>query len=1374
MAAELRREGGAAGEECLKISDKPFAWNPTHNLQAKLGETLQTKFINIDHPPLESARLIQPVPDVVLDPVEPAIASAAQALLRRAPEPLEPGEFVSPAFIKRARVSYGSLFEGGFDMFDDDGSVKGKGRKRTRYGRDSNAWRYSSQSPSPEAEIQPNEVQEQEEEMANDGTQSSPPLKPQMMDEGSQTVEFDMGLTPVGLYSSPRDRRVSQDASKPITDLVDLPSSSPIAQGELEISQPLAPVPAPAAAPVLTPTTRPSGFSMFGAFGLRQDEYSVPRFQNAVAMPIDDPSSIADQVRFGFHSPFSSSYPVASEYTTAPEPDQQYSGGEDYPPSYLTQTIVHGKPPGDTHTDVGSQEGKFESRVADANRPVLMAQDVAEEDMSLQWQPNSEPARLELYENVEAIDTLSQDGLQSEHIRPGHVPPGFSSYGAQEAPSVGKEDEEESEEDEDSVDLIKNDEVADESDDEVGVEHDDDGEFEDDDGGDYDQRNYVDTQDDEEGYSEEDGAEEDDPEGRAETGVYNEDEEEDSYDEDGDEDEYMSEEDYGSDRDVPSSHRASYQHAKQRPSQPIEKGAPVVIDLLSDSEEEDDKPADDEHSGLSRAPPESTQAAAQSEALEEKPPRELATTAMEAKARSGAPNSVQSQSHVIDSGRLEDHNALRNGRSPGAANLGESDHSDDQSGIEDQDGNNFVGEGSLEYEEKRKSQGDFAEELLETEHHLPQAGSRVEDEQMRDETSPKGEKSDQQDHASPDHVQAVPAEDNMDIDGPQGEEDDVGEETVIRPRAESTAVIPGSYDIEGDGLQVHFTDSVMLQPSHEDPAMIAPSEAAESLKPETFETVTVQNETLQMETLETETVQSETLRMKTFPVEALEVETLQTESLQTESLQPEPSPVKSHQTLGGASDIVAHRDAAPLPTVAVDAGLWQLPTFPHTEGRTAPSSSPLTQQFESQIMNKEIIPFSSVEASQDFSVDAESEQPATPMETQPTDWSQNESFTMEKAPVTHETMDEVNLIPAPVQDPQPDKEQPQAEGQEDVLLAIPKPQETREGTEESPDAQLQEEATAAAVEPAERTAEASKPNGDKAAEVPDDAALAKPSESKGGKLDTPAAPALRPRKPKPLPDDPSIQFARAAVASKRGKKQESHPPDSPMQTRARSGSHRKSATPEPHDASVQLARAALKSPSKTRDGERSVSASSLKNELTRRLRLELPDSVALKTLRFHTGKHLNVVGIATTQPPEPKRAKGGPRQYMMSLNVTDPSVGPAHVVEVQFFRQHKDFLPAVKPGDGVLLRDFQVVALSGKDFGLRTHDGSSWAVFDAEGDDDPASYQVRGPPVEVQDAESAFVARLREWYGALDEAAMEKLERANRKFAEANRPAEKT
>ncbi|KAK6066841.1 hypothetical protein SCUP234_11897 [Seiridium cupressi] len=264
-----------------------------------------------------------------------------------------------------------------------------------------------------------------------------------------------------------------------------------------------------------------------------------------------------------------------------------------------------------------------------------------------------------------------------------------------------------------------------------------------------------------------------------------------------------------------------------------------------------------------------------------------------------------------------------------------------------------------------------------------------------------------------------------------------------------------------------------------------------------------------------------------------------------------------------------------------------------------------------------------------------------------------------------------------------------------------------------------------------------------------------------------------------LGSDPSLKLARAAIASKVGHRQRGATPE-PSRPQTRSKSFQKSPSPDIVDDSVQLAKASLNTPSKAGKAEPQVVASSpassrveeeassltaSKLKLVRHLRDELSDCTTLKVLRQHTGQALEVMAVAMMTPPDPRRAKGGPREYMMSFTITDHSISPSSVVEAQLYRPHKESLPQVKMGDVVLLRSFTVVSLKGKGYGLRTNEGSSWAVFDKE--DEPA--QIKGPPVEYGVAETAFAAYLREWYGLLDEKAKQKLEKANQTMVEAGR-----
>ncbi|RYP71279.1 hypothetical protein DL769_004716 [Monosporascus sp. CRB-8-3] len=247
--------------------------------------------------------------------------------------------------------------------------------------------------------------------------------------------------------------------------------------------------------------------------------------------------------------------------------------------------------------------------------------------------------------------------------------------------------------------------------------------------------------------------------------------------------------------------------------------------------------------------------------------------------------------------------------------------------------------------------------------------------------------------------------------------------------------------------------------------------------------------------------------------------------------------------------------------------------------------------------------------------------------------------------------------------------------------------------------------------------------------------------------------------------DPSVQLARAANAIKPRRKR-GRPRLEDKRPYSGSQGVRKAQTPDEKDPSLQLARISLSSPSKAED-ERWVEA---KLQVVRHLRDELPEYPQLQILRYYIGQTVDVMAVSMMRSPEPRRAKGGPRHYMMAFNVADQSTPPSNVIEVQLYRPHKDALPVVKRGDVVLLRNFKVVALQGRGCGLRTGDESSWAVWDSAHGGPP---QIRGPPVEISEKEALHAGYLREWFNLLSSNARAKLERASQKIINAAKNAAK-
>lgn len=247
-----------------------------------------------------------------------------------------------------------------------------------------------------------------------------------------------------------------------------------------------------------------------------------------------------------------------------------------------------------------------------------------------------------------------------------------------------------------------------------------------------------------------------------------------------------------------------------------------------------------------------------------------------------------------------------------------------------------------------------------------------------------------------------------------------------------------------------------------------------------------------------------------------------------------------------------------------------------------------------------------------------------------------------------------------------------------------------------------------------------------------------------------------------LREESNIQLPKPPRASKRGSRVPSDQSPSPRTTRSQTMSFQKMESPT-HEQEDMFARAGLQSPSR-----RKVSATAAnkatnkttnkakktknqnKDDLVKRLDTEMPECAPLKDLKSYNMNTLDVAAVVTSTNTNPQRTKA--RQYVSSFTVSDPSTAPqGGVIEVSLFRAHKDYLPAVKPGDSIILRRFTVTSLPERGFGLRTEDESSWAVFNTDGED--AAPQVRGPPVELSDKERSYLVDLRAWYAALDDGA---------------------
>ncbi|KAB5545575.1 hypothetical protein GE09DRAFT_1289127 [Coniochaeta sp. 2T2.1] len=645
-------------------------------LQARVGDARELKEVTIDHPTPEQ---MAPVPE------PPAPPAAEEAQMTAAPANGEPSipiinpitmeldEYPSPAFMKRARLSYGALFEDPEEKFEDDGGVRGKGRKRTRFGRDSSSWRYASQSRSPTPEAEPKTPAPTAEAAVEVEIIKPSPPKPQMADEGVQTMDIEMAPSPVKRQITevpPNDTTGRQPSSKhqeasnrdqqsqpsqpdksPKTPAVvetktkELAFSSPALESTVPDKQP--------ATPNVHAPPKPFGSNtLFGNYVPSHSGYDHPRFGTASSASATAGLDFANQVRFGFsHTPQQEQQQQLSHSASAP----QRVGEDVYPESHLEPSDPSKYADMKTYVDQAEQEMEMEPQYAyagnDLNPPVAETFGNGQYDMATQGREYN-PVEGGHF-GADALDegfriTTGGNVLHSDEIDVDKVPPGFSSYGGGLEHQIIDEDldAENANEEEDThvpgEDFVENDEVEDDLDDEVGLEDRDDTEYGPEgeiiEQGDYDQREYAIPEEDDDELSEEENqaelqalTQDNNPDVVDEDELINDrmddndEDEEDVSEEDGEEDEEGSsdeedeggydeaEEDQGSyeeeegsseseGSDGPDYSNAYYDNVRQmwvqrgQPlpplppthSRPVATSGPVVIDLLSDSD--DDEP----------------------------------------------------------------------------------------------------------------------------------------------------------------------------------------------------------------------------------------------------------------------------------------------------------------------------------------------------------------------------------------------------------------------------------------------------------------------------------------------------------------------------------------------------------------------------------------------------------------------------------------------------------------------------------------------------------------------------------------------------------------------------------------------------------------
>ncbi|KAI1847216.1 hypothetical protein JX265_013341 [Neoarthrinium moseri] len=1390
-------------------------------LRVQLGDSGETKTIDIDHPAQpqpepepEIAAPPSPEPHVDLSsldlplPPPPTVISSTPAK-SAAFSRLQDGEFESPAF-KRARISYGSLFEE--DIFEDDGGAKGRGRKRARFGQSIGSWRYTSQSPSPERSSP-----EGEEDVAGDidePTKSSP--RPQMTDGACQTMELDLSEPPVRETAVEIPQVLQQPAQQANPFLnagfVDqghqtLPmsgwgsaavvSQSPFASsGFLSSQEQAAPFGSGAGlGQGLGEAHQGWGSSSTAGQQTPYPELPLDSHQEHIAPTVEQP--FATPAAYGFggvvpgipaeHAgeagaagPIDVSGNVESDHVHAEplatmsypvlpleEPSLTGQASPAHPVAHVPAAFPFTKPgvplaeetvtvpanPFAREGDVSFERAGINAGASSwasvnnkqaenqtTSRPSsdqLGSTDGQTPDSALvinESESEGDDGSLENQETGEAASSLPERAQHAlSHTGADHLrervpsPPGIR--------EEGLEDEEQ----------IDEDDVSDRYDDEYD---------EDDAGGDYDTRKYLRPLDDED-----DGNDYDLRQHRLEP-EFDDGEEEESYDED--------EEEYDSDElgDRPEGFEGRPDmvgdvlspSGPQRQPLPVQRqmmrlptSAPVVIDLLSDSDDDAEAP----------------------------PSRPVASSMP-----SGRALPLPSQPVVM---------------------------SPEYGPESDEDEDNVDEEEDEDVEEEDAAEEDAEEEDAEEESDEVEEEEDVEGEE--DETDEEVERELDQTQAFLRHQ-----EEQLQVKDAYSDEEDASE---LEHEHEDDENDNAGTELREDDGEAGVNDGDI------DPGPVA-VQAAPILQSQDVPLADELNDQRQSPVLPLTIIEKEDVQMAEGAAEEEQL-----------------SPVDLVETDGPGLDHVDDEPAQPASQNSDHASQSQeKPAEPIDNAIVVASSPPATQSFQSQII-EEMDEFATQETDVVEGPQALTDQLPTPLDTQVVELQKmtvekmevdgegevieesaehQTSLIIEKVPEAEQPASAEEAHPLPEQTAvSPDRASAKSTVAHDDMMEISEqpempidvsdpiveshvdaggePVEGRLNDASSFVSQVDDEDAFQAISPEEDSHDVEDTTQEAALltelveHAPQEASnLKRHSRATSPELkQTPAKEAIEPvivvespERPQVLDPvsgddtddalDPSVRLAKAAVASKKGsRKREVTPEVHRPQTRSKS--LQKSPTPEVADDSVQLAKASLNTPTKTEKADAktvtsspassrvdeepgSITASKLK--LVRHLRDELPDCTTLKVLRQHMGKAVEVMAMAMMSPPDPQRAKGGPREYMMSFSITDHSIGPAGVAEVQLYRPHKESLPIVKAGDPVLLRNFTVVSLQGKGYGLRTNDGSSWAVFDAE--DEPA--QIKGPPVEYGESESTFAGHLREWFGLLDDKARHKLEKATQKIIE--------
>ncbi|KAJ4249493.1 hypothetical protein NW762_012350 [Fusarium torreyae] len=1459
-------------ETHTQVAGSTLAWQLefTNRLMISIrrAESEQETLLNIDAPveepeptangQIESTDTVDTVTPIP-EPATPTPQSPETILpaKRNAASTLDPHEYASPAFLKRARVSYGSLFEGGLDMFDEDVTKTTKSKKRTRFSLPANTWRYTSQSPSPE----PDDVPEEEDEAApqangvsqqNDDVEDTPmatPPRPAMIDQGCQTVNVDFtpmasvqvlaesrptfGFTQSTPTPLPRTRPFGTDesftnqpfqASTTPHDIQHGPHSDLLGQapGDMDTEMAFS----------FTPQTMlfpqaPSFFPAEHVHNAGPDSPSrAPRAEDYPAefLDADQLSNTVDtQANLAAHeSPIN--HPTATHqnpFGTEPAPGSSFTAITQPSQSAWTTEM-----PSEPHSAAASADAENPMEILSSSP--FREQGSRESSEDRQSSPSMENTDRNTTADVSPEPALEQPASEAEHYRDGGDELG-DDYDLRKY-SRTHDDDDDVETSEEEPDVNNDDpdtQIMNPEEDDTDIDEDVENEEE----GDIDEAPDEYEEEMYEQRYEGEGEEYDGSEGDAEGEYYSD--EEGYYDDEEEEDE----------------------DAEPRPSAAPTSQEPVFISLLSDSE--DDEPA----AKPEPKPAPEPEVARASEGEQELEPTKEPEQPEEAKSLPVPESKEEIEDTKPDEEMSEeDSQSLFQSRAeqqPSSPDKKETDQAAEMKDVEN--------EQKIQSEDEQEqvsatpgidvthtatvSEGDknngpsHPKEVVEGEQ--PSEDSSAEAQLSMTEGSPQHEQEFEPEEPSP-----VEAE-SRDIDMNQApalvEESKVPEKEDVASQEEPTGTNPPDD-----------THSIVVEQSTEVMDVDAPSEVPREDAAEPMEIAVV-------ETIDTSIVVSEEIRGTITEVSQRASASNEVVLAQEESLtQPhetladgvEPSDVP---TVGGLFE--GSVGATPDDQVVETSGSRGLEPVESHDTIMQDASMEITTEPDSQPAD----PVDNM-GNTDKTGEANTDKSAKDgqMSPPPTEASQTQTFQDhndllsnnehgDHLPTPGETQQviEVEVVDALNTTTGNEADEDDAGPEDQIMTEILQHSPTQQDTIRSKNSITSSPAKSQVKSPP-RTKLADEPHetASRNAEPASESIVAKPLRSRrhkstkssehldqedpsialitatpvaktadsGSKQSSPAGSGSKTRS-KTNRDDPSIQLAggsaQAEGKNRRKRKAtddesivsvENSSPGSQRVLRPRNdhgdpsillakGSSpttrqtRSHKTPDPkretprretrsvsrsfqqRDDSPNASFASLKSPSiagSTATVPEEENVKTLKLQLLKSLRTNLPDFLSLKMLsRNSIDKMTDVLAVATQTPPHPHRPKHGPRDFMLTLSLTDPSTAPTQVRVAHIFRPHLASLPEVEAGDVVLLRRVKVVSMKGRGFGVRSEDSSSWAVSKPNGEQ--VLDQVKGPPIETTPEEIEYAKGLRHWWSLQDDSAMDKIEAASRKVTEAGK-----